>query len=746
MAFLFITCWLASRLRSRAQLVKRIVLALLFSILFISSSFACVVSCRVSLNLSIGVDGFSVVTPNILLVDNSCDPTEFRVELLDPFGFNLGDTIWCSMVGQTLTAKVIKLSNGNSCTTQITINDNLNPVISCQDTTLLCGQDFSPAVLGYPSVMDNCSSLTLQDLSYVDITTDYSCGFQNNGDTLNALIERRWSAIDEHGNTGMCSQFIRLKKSYLSNVQLPPNLDDTQLPAIDCSADPLDLNLTGFPNIDGLALNANNFCDLAADYSDQTLNICGAGYLILRTWTLADWCTGEVNMHVQFIKVRDTMAPIMTCPQDLTVSTGVNECAAIVNLPTTTATDDCSTVTINPVWEFGTGYGPFENIPLGIYPVTYTATDACGNNSTCVVMVTVADEIPPQNICKSFLQVGLNFDGMAYVPASSFDAGTYDNCILDELLVSRNGIDFTEDAVFSCLDVENNPISITLRAFDFFGNYNECEIEVTVVDLLPPTITCPDSISLSCSQDYLDTSLTGTPIIFDNCAVDTMFFNDQVNLNTCNSGEVIRTWTVRDAGGVEVQCNQIITMEDSTILAIFFPNDYITDLCNPDLSPEITGEPIIENKDCEFLYVGFTDDTTYQAFPACFVVFRHWEIYDWCNHDPQTNEGYWEASQVLQVVDNLDPILIVPNDTIVYSLEENCGSEFFNINIAEAIDCSQNISIVNNSIFATNNGADASGDYPLGVHVIGYEAEDNCGNKSTGSFTITVLDLSLIHI
>jgi len=741
MAFFFNTYQFSTCRSRQARLIKRTVLAFCFSLLFLStSSIACVVSCRVSLNLSIGSDGFSVVTPNVLLVDNSCDPADFTVELLDPFGFNLGDTIWCSMVGQTLTAKVIKTSNGNSCTTQITVNDNLNPVISCQDTMLNCGQDYSPAIIGYPSVFDNCTTMTLADLTYIDIISDYACDHTDGGDTLNALIERRWSAVDEHGNTGLCSQFIRLKKSYLSDVQLPPNLDDTQLPAIDCNADPLDLNLTGFPNIDGLALNASNFCDLAADYSDQTLNICGAGYLILRTWTLADWCTGDVNSHVQFIKVRDTLAPIMECPQDLTVSTEVHACSAIVNLPTTSATDDCSTVTINPVWEFGTGYGPFTNIPLGVYPVTYTATDACGNNSTCVVMVTVADQIPPQNICKSFLQVGLNFDGMAYVPAASFDAGTYDNCILGDLVVSRNGIDYAPDAVFSCSDVANSPILVTLRAYDFFGNYNECDVQVTVIDLLPPTITCPDSVILNCTQDYLNIGDTGSPIVYDNCAIDTLYFEDQININTCNVGEIIRTWTVRDVGGVEVSCDQVITMVDSTILTIDFPSDYSTNTCNPDLSPEITGEPIIGNRECEFLYIGFTDDTTYQAFPACFVVYRHWEIYDWCSHDPETNEGYYEASQVINVIDEVDPVLTVPNDTLVYSLSENCGPIFINLNIASATDCSENITITNFSIYATGTGADASGNYPMGVHNIPYEAEDNCGNKSTGVMILEVVD------
>jgi len=349
---------------------------------------------------------------------------------------------------------------------------------------------------------------------------------------------------------------------------------------------------------------------------------------------------------------------------------------------------------------------------LGTYPVTYTATDACGNNSTCVIMVTVADEIPPQNICKSFLQVSLNFDGMAYV----------------------------NNAIFNCDDVANSPVLVTLRAYDYFGNYNECDVQVTVIDLLPPTITCPAPITINCADDYLNINITGEPVVYDNCDIDTVYFSDQINLNACSVGEVIRTWIVRDIGGVEVQCEQMITLEDSTNLSIFFPNNYSTNSCNPDLSPTITGEPIISGDDCEFLYVGFNDDTTYQAFPACFVVYRHWEIYDWCNHDPETNEGYWESSQVLQVIDDIDPVIVVPNDTIIYSLEENCGSTFVNINLPTATDCSGQISFTNNSIYAVGNGGDASGEYPIGTHVITYYVEDNCGNNDSGNMTLTVVD------
>ena len=741
MALFFYACsFLAISLKTRL-IRRRAILLLLLPLIFSSSVFSnCIVSCRTSLNLSIGPSGFSVLTPGVLLVDPTCDPANFTVQIIDNFGMNLGDTIFCHQVGETIDAHVIETATGNSCNTSITIFDNLNPQITCSDTTMFCGQNFSPDIIGYPSVFDNCTDLTVSNLSYVDIPTNFSCLYIENGDTLNAKIDRRWTAYDENGNQGVCIQTIRLKKSFLSDVQLPPNHDGNQLPPIDCMDDPNDLNITGFPNIDGLALNASAFCDLAADYEDQVINICGAGYLIIRTWTLADWCMGEIDTHQQFIKVADTKAPEMICLQDFTVSTKVEDCNAIVTFPTTTATDDCSTVEITPTWQYGVGYGPFDNIPLGQYTITYTATDACGNSSSCEVIMTVADEIPPNNICKGSVQVNLGIDGTAPVPAATFDSGTYDNCSLKELMVARAGGDFNPEIVFNCEDIANSPVVVTMRAIDYYGNYNECDVYVTVMDQLPPEIECPDDITISCAADFLDASITGFPQVIDNCSLDTIFYEDQTNLNACDVGTITRTWTSIDAGGTSRQCTQLITLIDTTVLGISFPTDYTTSVCDPDLSPSVTGNPILTNDDCESIWIGFTDDTLSQAFPACFVIYRHWEIYEWCTYDAQTNTGFWEATQTIIVEDNVDPEIFVPNDTTVYSLADDCGPAYFNIHIASGSDCSNQVSITNNSIYADNNGADASGSYPPGIHIIIFEAFDNCGNSTSGQMTLTVLD------
>ena len=59
---------------------------------------------------------------------------------------------------------------------------------------------------------------------------------------------------------------------------------------------------------------------------------------------------------------------------------------------------------------------------------------------------------------------------------------------------------------------------------------------------------------------------------------------------------------------------------------------------------------------------------------------------------------------------------------------------------ATALCPGEDITITNDSPYATSNGANASGNYPEGVHTIRFKVKDGCGNKVECSVTITVAD------
>ncbi|MEM1320753.1 MAG: HYR domain-containing protein [Bacteroidota bacterium] len=704
---------------------------------------SCLISCKTSLSISLGFDGQATLSAGILLQDPTCDPADFRVEITDGNGNNYGNTIDCSMLGLHLTASVIHNTSGNFCRSTIIVSDYLAPVINCVDTTVLCIDSTLPEDIGFPTLSDNCSSLDSSNLSYSDVFADLACFTNHAGDSITAMIERTWQATDEQGNMANCVQHIYLKRATISDVVFPAHRNGFTNPALNCSQDPTDLSLTGEPTINGRPITNGGHCELVVSFSDQIVPDCSpAAFKILRTWTVIDWCSDEFTLNVQIIKVEDRTAPTITCPADLTVGTHLFSCDATVTLPTASATDDCSDLIITPTWAFGSGYGPFNNIPLGTHTVTYTATDACGNSSDCTMQVTVIDDVAPVTVCDIQTQVDLTTQGYAEVFALTFDDGSHDNCTLGEMVVSLDGINYGPSVRFGCEDVGMGFLPVWLRVYDLAGNYNECQVGIEVIDRFRPSIYCPSAVNIECSDDVNDLTITGSPLVDDNCAVDTVFYTDQENLNSCNVGTISRRWTVRDAYGNESYCTQLITLEDHTEVGVTFPPDFSTTECGAATDPSLTGEPVVSNAQCESIWINHTDEVFDLAGPACKKIFRTWTVINWCTYDPNsgTNEGRWEHIQLITIIDEQAPVISCPADTVVHSFSSDCNSTLVQLPLAEASDCSSNLSITNNSFYATANGADASGNYPIGTHTITFTAADGCGNTSSCSMILIIED------
>jgi len=252
--------------------------------------------CRSSLNLSLPANGESIITPDILLANPACNPTEFYVEMSDNQGNILGDKITCDQVGQTLNAGVFHQVTGISCWTMISVSDYVKPQMICQDTLISCISDYSIAAIGSPIVTDNCE---VASLTYTEDFTTRDCFYTNPvGDTITAELIRTWTATDVNGNTNSCTQFIYLKRSTIDEVVFPTNRDDIGLSALDCSQDPQDLGLTGEPTIENQPLLTGGHCELIVSFTDQSIEFCGpGGYRVLRNWRVVDYCTGNFKEH-----------------------------------------------------------------------------------------------------------------------------------------------------------------------------------------------------------------------------------------------------------------------------------------------------------------------------------------------------------------------------------------------------------------------------------------------------------------
>jgi hypothetical protein len=86
------------------------------------------------------------------------------------------------------------------------------------------------------------------------------------------------------------------------------------------------------------------------------------------------------------ITVVDNQAPTITCPANITVTTPVGLCTAVVNYSVTGA-DNCPGFTTALVSGLASG----ATYPLGVTTNVWRVTDASGNQATCTFTVTVID-------------------------------------------------------------------------------------------------------------------------------------------------------------------------------------------------------------------------------------------------------------------------------------------------------------------------------------------------------------------
>jgi subtilisin-like proprotein convertase family protein len=478
-------------------------------------------NCNNKGNVSLGTDGTATITADDILEGSYGCYDQYQVMITG----KIDNVVDCDDVGKTFEVKVVDPITGNSCWGKILVEDKLAPVVICTDVTVSCNNDgLTPNLLGYPTVTDNCGPDNVT-LTYGQTLANLTCH-----PIYDEIISRIWYAKDKtNGMTSSCTQQIFLKKGTLAEVVFPANRDDISLPSLPCHDADLSTSNTGYPQIDGL--NVGGYCEMAVNYEDKTLPICEGSYKVSRTWMVMDKCTNSMIMHTQTIVVSDKQGPAFTCPapdQVLIVNPAWNGCGARIFAPTINITDNCTlppgidvqtSILAGGILQQLPGNGGFFNVPYGQHTLRYTATDLCGNISSCTVNVQIEDTAPPTAVCNDNIVVSL-IDEITYVYAETFDDGSHDNCAPKiNYLVRRmdnpncpgnDATDFAPTVPFYCCDVTNGPVTAVLKVFvdknhnglqDANEPANECMLSVTVQDKIKPVIQCPADITIACLED-----------------------------------------------------------------------------------------------------------------------------------------------------------------------------------------------------------------------------------------------------
>jgi len=282
-------------------------------------------ACNNSINLSLGVDCTAEFTPGMILEgDTQGCFDDFCIEVTTENGVVVDNIFDINDVGQSFIVSITDCTgSGNSCWGTVNVEDKLLPEIECPaNVDITCNQNAEERYpIGHPlagqlitgeAILLTCEANS--NIYYVDDIID-------NGVCQDPRVQilRRWTVVDNSGNSTSCDQLITVLAYDPLNVTFPRDYDYTMaFSCIEVTSNPdivMPVN-TGFPMLSDTSIFGDNYCDINVGYWDEVLQDvnCPAAYSILRHWIIENECLPiqqGINplRHIQRIKVDDNTAP-----------------------------------------------------------------------------------------------------------------------------------------------------------------------------------------------------------------------------------------------------------------------------------------------------------------------------------------------------------------------------------------------------------------------------------------------------
>ncbi len=455
---------------------------------------------------------------------------------------NPGDTF---VIGTTTVTYTATDDTGNSvsCSFDVTITDNENPVLTNCPTDIMSDTD-----TGLCNAVVNWTPPTASDNDNVSITSTH-----NPGDTfVTGTTMVTYTATDLAGNSVSCSFDVTVTDSedpVLTNC--PTDISQNT----DAGSNTAVVNWT--------PPTASDNCMFTLSASHNPGDIFAVGTTTV-TYTATDDIGNTVSCSFD-IAVTDNEDPVLTnCPTDIMSDTDTGLCNAVVNWTPPTASDN-DNVSITST------HNPGDTFLTGTTMVTYTATDLAGNSVSCSFDITVTDSEDPEIIncptdIMSDTDAGLNTAVVNWTPPTASD-----NCMFT-LSTSHNPGD-----AFAI-----GTTMVTYTATDDTGNTVSCSFDVTITDNEDPVLT-------NCPTDIMSDTDTGVCNAVVNWTPPTASDNDNVSItSTHNSGDTfvtgttMVTYTATDLAGNSVSCSFNITITDNE-------NPEITCPADQSVPPEVSG-------------------------------------------------------------------------------------------------------------------------------------------------------------
>jgi hypothetical protein len=446
------------------------------------------------------------------------------------------NTFNCSTVGSNTVTLTITDNNNNvsTCTSNVEVEDNVNPTAICQDITIEL--DATGSISIAPSEVDNGSNDACGIASLAVSPNTFDCD-----DIASSPNTVTLSLTDNNGNQSTCT----------AGVSVEDNVNPTAL----CQDITIDLDATGNASILPSDVNngSNDACGIAMLDVAPNSFICNdiATNPNTVTLTVTDNNSNQSTCTAG-LRVEDNVNPTALC-QDITIDLDVagnasilpsdidnasNDACGIANMTVSPNTFDCNSISSSP------------------NTVSLTVTDNNGNQSTCTAGLSVEDNVNPVARCQN-LTISLNASGNASISPNQIDDNSSDACGIASLAISPN--------TFDCDDVVTSPNTVTLTVTDNNSNHSTCTAGVSVEDNVNPTAICQDiTIDLDATGNASIVSSDIDNGSSDACGIASLAVSP--NTFTCKdiaSSPNTVSLTVIDNNGNSSACTAGLSVEDN---------------------------------------------------------------------------------------------------------------------------------------------------------------------------------------
>lgn len=604
-----------------------------------------------------------------------------------------------SVIGSTTVVTVSSTdANGNvgTCTFNVIPADNTAPSIACpSDVSEVFDANCAfelPDYTNQASVSDNCDAAPFTVSQSPVATTSVT------GATVITL-----SVTDVASNTATCTFNVLPIDNEDPTIACPTD----QSVSVDASCQFSLADYTG-------SVTADDNCDTGLDLVQSPASGSTLSLNTVVTVTATDDAGNSASCTFNVNPVDDT-APSLTCPGNLTVNAD-EDCQFTMPDVTAGATvnDNCDAT------PFVTQSLPIGSPASGTTNITLTATDASGNSSTCSFDITVNDTEPPTVDCPADQVEALSASCDFTVSDYSALVSTDDNC--------DSSVDLVQSPAAGSTVSSNT--TVTFTATDDDSNIGTCSFQLILEDQTDPTISCPvdQTVALGANCQFIVANYIGLTTSSDNCD-PSLSVTQSPLAGSLIGGSTVVTVSAEDASGNVGTCSFNVIPEDVDAPTIFdCPTDITVDNDEAICGAVVTYPTITSLDNCAGIVVPTLDQG--QLSGTVFDVGTTQVV--WIADDGNGNTTNCEFE--VTVNDTEDPIIICPGDITVNVDPSTCGATVTYTLPTVTDNCTT-------PIVPTLDGGMASGStFPEGTSTVTYGAEDQYGNTSSCSFTITVND------